>query len=86
LQARMDQGYTRVHCQRLFGSRHGSQYFQVHGSGDDNPNVVPVDGEAAWAQVGEQIARAWEGIKKRAQNTIQDGERDEVSPWLERAQ
>jgi hypothetical protein len=82
----MDQGYTRVHCQRLFGSRHGSQYFQVHGSGDDNPNVVPVDGEAAWAQVGEQIARAWEGIEKRAQNTIQDGERDEVSPWLERAQ
>jgi hypothetical protein len=37
----------------LFGSRHGLQYFQVHGSGDDSPNVVLVDGEAAWAQVGE---------------------------------
>jgi superfamily II DNA helicase RecQ len=86
LQARMDQGYTRVYCQRLFGSRHGSQYFQVHGPGDDSPNVVPVDGEAAWAQVGEQMARAWEGIEKRAQNTIQDGERDEVNPWLERTQ
>jgi hypothetical protein len=32
------------------------------------------------------MARAWEGIEKRAQNTIQDGERDEVNPWLERTQ
>jgi superfamily II DNA helicase RecQ len=86
LQAQMDQGYTRVYCQRLFGSRHGSQYFQVHGPRDDIPNVVPVDGEAAWAQVGEQMARAWESIEKRALNTIQDGERDEVNPWLERTQ
>jgi hypothetical protein len=30
LQVRIKEGYTRVHCQRLFGSRHGSQYFQVH--------------------------------------------------------
>jgi superfamily II DNA helicase RecQ len=86
LQAQMDQGYTRVHCQRLFGSRHGSQYFQVHGPGDDNPNIVPVDSEAAWAQVGEQMAKVWVTIEKRAQNTIQDGERDEVNPWLERTQ
>jgi hypothetical protein len=64
----------------LFGSRHESQYFQVHGPSDNSPNVVPVDGEAAWAQVGEQIARAWEGIKKQAQNTIQNGKRDEVNP------
>jgi hypothetical protein len=86
LQARIDQGYTRVYCQRLFGSRHGSQYFQVHGPGDDSPNVVPGNGEAAWARVGKQMARAWESIERRAQNTIQDGERDEVNPWLERTQ
>jgi hypothetical protein len=70
----------------LFSSHHRSQYFQVHGPGNDSPNIVPVDGEAAWAQVGEQIARAWEGIEKRAQNTIQNGERDKVNPWLERTQ
>jgi hypothetical protein len=35
-----------VYCQRLFGSRHKSQYFQVHGPRDDNPNIVQVDGEA----------------------------------------
>jgi hypothetical protein len=64
----------------LFGSRHRSQYFQVHRPSDDSPNVVPGNGEAAWARVGKQIARAWESIKRRAQNTIQDGERDEVNP------
>jgi RecQ family ATP-dependent DNA helicase len=53
--------------------------------GEDGPDVVP-NGDAAWAQVGEQMAKAWENIEKRAQNTIQDGERDEVNPWLERTQ
>jgi hypothetical protein len=43
----MDQGYTRVYCQRLFSSCYRSQYFQVHGPSDDSPNVVLVDGEAA---------------------------------------
>jgi superfamily II DNA or RNA helicase len=36
-----------MYYQRLFSSRHGSQYFQVHGPSDDSPNIVPVDGEAA---------------------------------------
>ncbi|KAG9385482.1 RecQ Superfamily II DNA helicase [Pyrenophora tritici-repentis] len=65
----MEKGYRLVHCQRLFGSRHGSQYFQVQPPDEDGPDVVPVDGAAAWAQT-----------------TIQEGERDEVNPWLERTQ
>ncbi|KAF1828970.1 hypothetical protein BDW02DRAFT_537164, partial [Decorospora gaudefroyi] len=32
------------------------------------------------------MARAWANIETRAQNTIQEGERDEVNPWLERTQ
>ena len=86
LQARMEQGYTRVYCQRLFGSRQGSQYFQVHQPGDGGPEAVPIDGDAAWAQVGEQMAKAWASVETRAQNTIQEGETDEVNPWLERTQ
>jgi hypothetical protein len=31
---------------------------------------VLVDGDAAWAQVGEEMARAWANIETRAQNTI----------------
>jgi hypothetical protein len=48
--------------------------------------MVPIDGNAAWAQVGEQMAKAWVNVEMRAQNTIQEGERDEVNPWLERTQ
>ncbi|KAI1521337.1 hypothetical protein PtrSN001A_012196, partial [Pyrenophora tritici-repentis] len=61
-------------------------YFQVQPPDEDGPDVVPVDGAAAWAQVGEQMAKAWQDIERRAQTTIQEGERDEVNPWLERTQ
>jgi hypothetical protein len=56
----------------------GSQYFKVEQPDDSGPDVVP-DGDAAWAQVGEQIAKAWANIKMQTQNTIQEGERDEVN-------
>lgn len=52
----------------------------------DTPRVVPVDAETARAQMGAQMAKAWEMIGKRAKDTIQDSERDEVNPWLERTQ
>ncbi|KAG9375709.1 hypothetical protein A1F94_013658 [Pyrenophora tritici-repentis] len=42
--------------------------------------------DRTWARVGEQMAKAWADIEKRAQTTIQEGERDEVNPWLERTQ
>ena len=45
-----------------------------------------VGGEAAWARVGAEMAKAWERVEKQAVSTIQDGERDEVNPWLERTQ
>ncbi|KAI1663273.1 DUF3505 containing protein [Pyrenophora tritici-repentis] len=79
-------GCKTVHCQRLLVQGQGSQYFQVHEPDDNNPNVVPIDSEAAWARVGEQMAKAWQDIERRAQTTIQEGERDEVNPWLERTQ
>jgi hypothetical protein len=34
--------------------------------------------------VGEEMAKAWEGIQKRAATTIQEGTQDKVNPWLER--
>jgi hypothetical protein len=36
--------------------------------------------------VGEQIARAWKNVEKKANKTIQEGERDEVNLWIERTQ
>jgi hypothetical protein len=31
--------------------------------------------------VGEQMAKAWENIEKRANKTIQEGEKDEVNRY-----
>jgi hypothetical protein len=78
----VEKGYRLVQCQRLFGSRHGSQYFEVQAPSQDGegPSTVPVSGEAAWARVGEQIAKAWENVEKRENKTIQEGEKDEVNP------
>ncbi|OAL42729.1 hypothetical protein IQ07DRAFT_616828 [Pyrenochaeta sp. DS3sAY3a] len=59
VQAEVDEGCKPVHCQRLFGSRHGSQYFEVHHVQDHSPQPVPTEGEAAWARVGEEMAEAW---------------------------
>jgi hypothetical protein len=74
-----------VHCQRLLVQGYGSRYFQVL-QPDEGPEVVPVNGDAAWAQVGEQMAKAWANVETLAQNTIQAGEKDEVNPWVERTQ
>ncbi|PVH96324.1 hypothetical protein DM02DRAFT_687969, partial [Periconia macrospinosa] len=85
IQDRTSKGSQTVHCQRLLVQGQGSQYFEVHQPSNDGPDVVP-DGAAAWARVGEQIAKAWANVESRAQTTIQEGERDEVNPWLERTQ
>ncbi|KAF2820465.1 hypothetical protein CC86DRAFT_304237, partial [Ophiobolus disseminans] len=83
----VDEGCRRVHCQRLLIQGPGSQYFEVQPPGDDDdPAIVPVDSEAAWTRVGEAMAQAWENVEKRAHKTIQEGERNEVNPWVERTQ
>jgi superfamily II DNA helicase RecQ len=87
IQLRVDEGCRRVHCQRLLIQGPGSQYFEVQPpDDDDDAAIVPVDSEARWARVGEAMAKAWERVEKRAISTIQAGERDEVNPWVERAQ
>jgi hypothetical protein len=86
IQDRISKSWKTVYCQRLLVQGQGSQYFQVHQPDNDGPDVVPIDGNTAWAQVGKQMAKAWTNIKTRAQNTIQEGKRDEVNPWVERTQ
>lgn len=65
-----------------FGSRHESQYFEVQAPDSDNPAIVPVDGEAAWAQVGKAVEQAWANLQKRAVSTMHTGERNEVNQRL----
>ncbi|KAL1640735.1 hypothetical protein SLS61_010230 [Didymella pomorum] len=84
MRTQLGDGCKRVHCQRLFGSRHGSQYFEVRHTPDSGPQPVPIEGEAAWARVGEEMAKTWANVEDRAKTTIEDGEKDEAAPWLER--
>jgi hypothetical protein len=88
IQTRSQQGYRAVYCQRLFVQGQGSQYFEVQPPSQDQegPSIVPIDGSAAWACVGEQMAKAWEKVEKQVNKTIQDGEHDEVNPWVKRTQ
>jgi len=51
---------------------------------ESGPQPVPTEGEAAWARVGEEMAKAWANVEERAKTSIQDGEKDEVAPWLDR--
>ncbi|PSN59182.1 hypothetical protein BS50DRAFT_658963 [Corynespora cassiicola Philippines] len=87
VQERIGDGCRRVHCQRFFSSRHGSRYFEVQApvQGQEGaPEPIPTDSQTAWAQVGERMAQAWETVRKQAETVIQDGEKDEINPWLER--
>jgi hypothetical protein len=62
VQAQVEEGCRQVHCQRIFASRHGSQYFEVRAPAEgqeDGPQPVPTDGDAAWACVGREMAEAW---------------------------
>jgi superfamily II DNA helicase RecQ len=87
VQAQIEEGCERIYCQRMFVQGRASQYFGVRQPVEGEPGQperVPVDGEAAWARVGKEMAEAMTNIEKRARTTIQHGERDEVNPWLDR--
>ena len=86
---RLQEAAQRVQCQQLFTSRHGSQYFEVRqpeeGQADKARSTV-VDSEALWAQLRGKVTSKWAEVERKARTTIQEGERDEVNPWLERTQ
>ncbi|TKA44793.1 hypothetical protein B0A49_13622 [Cryomyces minteri] len=67
----------------------GSQYFEVYQpvrKDTGGPQAILTDGDAFWADLRNKIITQWADVEKKARTTIQEGERDEVSPWLERTQ
>jgi RecQ family ATP-dependent DNA helicase len=84
IEERMKKGCQRIHCQRLLVQGTGSQYFEVRRA--VNSETVPVNRESAWEQLGQEMEQTWAKIEERAQTTIEEGERDEANPWLERTQ
>lgn len=85
----LQEAVKQVQCQQLFTSQHGLQYFEVRQPEDsqaDEVRLTAADGEALWAQLRGKVASKWAEVEKKARTTIQEGERDEVNPWLERTQ
>ncbi|TKA55481.1 hypothetical protein B0A49_13343, partial [Cryomyces minteri] len=86
---RVKEACKTVHCQRLFVQGRGSQYFEVRQpvrKDRGGPQAVPTDGDALWADLRNRIITQWADVEKKARTTIEEGERDEVNPWLERTQ
>lgn len=73
-------------CQRLFVQGKGSQYSEVHQFTVDGSSSIPMNGEAVWAQMGEEMEKIWAKEGQLAQTIIQEGEQDEANLWLERTQ
>lgn len=95
---RFQEAARPVRCQRFFPSRHGSQYFEVcQPEPEPEPEQTQEDqahsaqgggggGEQLWRQAWDKANKSWEELEERARATIEDGEKDEVSPWLDRTQ
>lgn len=72
---RFKDAYVKVQCQRFFGSRHGSQYIRV--AAPPPPEQVGVNW---WQQITEQANKAYEEQTRKQRETIDEGEKDDVSP------
>ncbi|KAK5011506.1 hypothetical protein LTR28_001223, partial [Elasticomyces elasticus] len=89
MERRMQEATKRVQCQRFFSSRHGSQYFEVRQLEEARAGEVhstAADGEALWARLRGKATSRWTEVEKKARTTIEEGEKDEINPWLERTQ
>ncbi|TKA40489.1 hypothetical protein B0A49_13909, partial [Cryomyces minteri] len=101
IERRLQDAVRDVQCQRFFTSRHGSQYFEVRQPDREQEQEhtqaqaqaqaqVPGKGgnsrEEVWARLRQKLVATRTSIENKARSTIQEGEADEVNPWLERAQ
>ncbi|KAH7000823.1 hypothetical protein B0J12DRAFT_692848 [Macrophomina phaseolina] len=84
---RFQEAAKQVYCQRFFPTFQGSQYFEVRRPEQAGENQARfLQGEQLWQQVCDKANKNWEELEKKARVTIEDGEKDEVSPWLDRTQ
>lgn len=83
---RFQEAAKQVHCQRFFPAFQGSQHFEVcqpEQAQEEQAHPTP-GGEQLWQRAWDKANRNWEELEKRAWATIEDGEKDEVSLWLDR--
>jgi hypothetical protein len=73
-----------VHCQRFFPQGRRQEYFEMQPS---RPSTeAPEDALLKWEQARIQLTQKWAAVQDRERRIIQEGQSDEVNPWLERAE
>jgi superfamily II DNA or RNA helicase len=83
VQHRREKAYRSVRCQRFFAQGPHSHYFEIRET--DRPRQdEPEDGstQGTWQRAWARADRRYNEIQ--AQETIAEGEKDEVNPWLRR--
>jgi superfamily II DNA helicase RecQ len=71
-----------VHCQRFFTHGPKQQYFEVQGPSASN--AAPDNSLSKWDQARRRLTQSWTAVKDIEKRIIQEGQPDEVNPWLER--
>jgi superfamily II DNA/RNA helicase len=77
---RFDEAHEQVRCQRFFGSRHGSHYIQVI-QRQTQEHDTAFD---SWQRVKEEAEKKYEEMMQKSKELIEQGEDDDVNPWLSR--
>lgn len=89
LEDQCQKAMKRVQWQRFFPSRYGSHYFEVRQPGLEQEQAEDDDHSSCnqgWRQLHRELVVQRTAIEDKARTMIQEGEADEVNPWLERVQ
>ena len=79
IETRFQEGAKKIHCQRLFPSRHGSQYFEIRQPEQATREQAYLrTPEAAWARVWQRANDHFHHIEEESRKIIQPGEITEV--------
>jgi hypothetical protein len=78
---RFDGAHRKIRCQRFFGSRYGSHYIRVPETRQFEDDERPAD---AWEDLQDRAHTAYEEQIRQSKETIEEGEEDDVNPWLSR--
>lgn len=75
---RFNEAHKKVQCQRFFPSRNGSRFFEV------NTPEIAEEEVNSWQEIQRKANKAFEDKQRAARAIIEEGEADEINPWLER--
>lgn len=80
-QKRFHEAQQKVQCQRFFVTRYGSHNIKVAGEQQPEDDEGPTK---AWQDLQDRAHEAYEEKIRQSKERIEEGEGDDVNPWLSR--